>query len=590
MLSNTIFAAVLLLVAAVLWELIAVLRRHARRLDAVERRLGNLSNTKADARTVNRLAQVICQAARAARNSRPAVLLAATVLFTCGGCCGAGGPFGQPQALAGQLQGRSPAVDAAKMPILYIWCRPDCPPCRRFETDLESKPAFRRALLDHYRLAWVKRGSPWYQTDVEVPSYYAVGWEGRLVGYAGPAWLLRKLGIEPPAELLDDQAAGDDGGGKQSPTKSNTNGPPAASEPRPPARPPDQPPAGDVIDDNDPRLAAGESIGVDDLLDAIEQRLDGRLDSLGADLAGKLRAEAQQRDRDTLRQVERLVEQLRQQRPSPAEVGQLDGRLGTIEATLRKLQLTAGAAPGQSGILDRLRGIEAALAALRSTGSPAAAAAAIKSTASGGSSSRPATFWQLVRGSAVKLGLAAVTGTNPLLLGLAGVGSLAAWIWRRRRNRKDKSGGSGSEVPPRRFPSSKRTRNYAAAWCAKLQQQGHDLGRLVLLYDLYREAIDALRAGRIRADHPAELADAIDDYVAERLMTRHPPSYSDDCAERAYIGALYRQAVVELRSGRITSRLEAATVAAAIERWVRQRYLALAGVELHPIAETVFEP
>lgn len=103
------------------------------------------------------------------------------------------------------------------------------------------------------------------------------------------------------------------------------------------------------------------------------------------------------------------------------------------------------------------------------------------------------------------------------------------------------------------------------------------MGQLQLLYGLYREAVDELRRGNIKAQNPSELAGAIDGYVSEKLMNSTVPGDGTNCRE-IVIGQLYQEAVAELGRGNLTSRLEGRFVADSIDRWVNETYLERTGV------------
>jgi len=190
-------------------------------------------------------------------------------------------------------------------------------------------------------------------------------------------------------------------------------------------------------------------------------------------------------------------------------------------------------------------------------------------------SSPRGSFWSLIAPSLLTYGLP--------LLGIGGTGAAAVWAgyygvrWLRRRRDMDSTPtvtpppAPVSPVPDAALPSL--PVDYAKIWYDHVKATGGRPEHDALRYQLYREAVDRLRAGQInvQANHIA-IADAIDAWVYDEFYRRVSQWMPDEnLYHNALLGFLYKEAVARLRRGEIQV-LGHREVADAIDAWVRREF------------------
>ena len=128
--------------------------------------------------------------------------------------------------------------------------------------------------------------------------------------------------------------------------------------------------------------------------------------------------------------------------------------------------------------------------------------------------------------------------------------------------------------------------DYAKQFFELKAQDGEKMRDWVLLAALYTEAVGELEKGRLYATNKNKLqgqkitAEKINDWVQKEFVKRNQEdltlSLNSNIEQNALLGFLYKEAIDELKLGRINA-LGAVRTAQAIQRWVEKEYLRRTG-------------
>lgn len=225
---------------------------------------------------------------------------------------------------------------------------------------------------------------------------------------------------------------------------------------------------------------------------------------------------------------------------------------------------------------------DAAASAEATAGEPAPA-----STTPGPAASGPSTIVATWAQDLLYYGLTALAASAGIAVP-GGVAGLAAWAgWRLVRAIARKMSGPKPRTASLEasFPATNPQPaspafphlpiDYAKIWADHYEKDGGNAQHEALKCDLYREAVQLLREGKLQVlGDPVRTADAIDNWVFREFSGRVSKMVPDiNIYQRALLGFLYRQAVDAIRRGEIQVYGPAET-ADAIETWVRREFAA----------------
>lgn len=208
-------------------------------------------------------------------------------------------------------------------------------------------------------------------------------------------------------------------------------------------------------------------------------------------------------------------------------------------------------------------------------------------TAPGPATSGPSTIVATWAQDLLYYGLTALAASAGIAVpgGVAGLAAWAGWRLVRRLVRKMAGAKPQASSLEASFPATNPQPaspafphlpvDYAKIWADHYEKDGGNAQHEALKCDLYREAVQLVREGKLAVlGDPVRTADAIDNWVFREFSGRVSKMVPDvNIYQRALLGFLYRQAVDAIRRGEIQVYGPAET-ADAIETWVRREFAA----------------